>query len=93
MAAERIRWEVLFSGQVQGVGFRHTTRQVARSYPVEGFVKNLPDGRVQLVAEGDPRKVREFVRDVEQAMADYIGRKQVDEGEATGEFEGFGIRF
>ena len=91
--AERIRLEVRFSGQVQGVGFRYTTRQIAQSYAVTGFVKNLPDGRVQLVTEGEPPAVRDFVRAVEQTMSDYVQQKQVDEGAATDEFDGFGIRF
>ena len=46
------RREVYFSGRVQGVGFRYTVRMVASRFAVTGFVKNLPDGRVQLVAEG-----------------------------------------
>ena len=90
---KRIQLEVLFSGDVQGVGFRYTTRQVARKYPVEGYVKNLPDGRVQLVAEGNPPDVRDFVGDVERTMSDYVRQKQIDERPATGEFDGFGIRF
>ena len=41
-----------FSGHVQGVGFRYTTRSVASRFAVTGYVRNLPDGRVELVAEG-----------------------------------------
>lgn len=42
--------QVLYSGRVQGVGFRFTTRQIASGYEVTGWVKNLPDGRVELCA-------------------------------------------
>ncbi len=52
-----IRAHVYYSGQVQGVGFRFTCRQLASRHVVGGFVRNLPDGRVELVAEGDRRQV------------------------------------
>ena len=44
--------EVTYRGRVQGVGFRYTARTVAAGYAVQGFVRNLPDGGVQLVVEG-----------------------------------------
>ena len=48
-----IRCEMLFHGRVQGVGFRCTARSLARELNVTGWVRNLPDGSVQLLAEGD----------------------------------------
>ncbi len=51
MAIERRR--VYFAGHVQGVGFRMTTRRLAVTMPVAGFVRNLDDGRVELLIEGD----------------------------------------
>jgi acylphosphatase len=51
-ATQSIRREVFYSGRVQGVGFRWTVRHIAQSHAVTGFVKNLEDGRVQLVVEG-----------------------------------------
>ncbi len=55
MAIERHR--VCFAGHVQGVGFRLTTRRLAQSWPVAGFVRNLADGRVELLVEGDSAAV------------------------------------
>src|SRR5207302_300055 len=63
--AERmIALMVFFSGRVQGVGFRATAASLARDYPVTGWVKNLSDGRVQLLAEGPEEAVRAFLHDV-----------------------------
>ena len=46
-----------FSGHVQGVGFRYTVADVAEDFDVRGYVRNLPDGRVELVAEGDEAEI------------------------------------
>lgn len=75
-----------FTGRVQGVGFRYTTVNVARSYAVAGFVQNLPDGRVQLIAEGDQKELRAFLQAVQQAMGRNIADTQSDITEAIGEF-------
>ncbi|MFN0069445.1 MAG: acylphosphatase [Limisphaerales bacterium] len=60
MTSVRRRLEVLYSGRVQGVGFRHTARSVATGFEVTGTVRNLDDGRVQLLAEGDEEELRAF---------------------------------
>src|SRR5207249_8898651 len=54
----RKRAHVFYAGRVQGVGFRYTAREVACGYEVTGFVRNLPDGRVEMVAEGEEEEVR-----------------------------------
>jgi len=90
---DRIRWTVLFSGMVQGVGFRYTTERVARRFPVTGYVKNLPDGDVEVVAEGDREDVRQFVAAVEKAMAGYLRGRQITEGPATDAWGDFAVRF
>jgi acylphosphatase len=87
-----LRRSVVFSGHVQGVGFRYTARNVALQYDVQGYVRNLPDGRVELVAEGSPSELDAFVQDVKDKMGSFIGRADVHEAPATGEFEDFNIR-
>lgn len=88
-----VRRTVLFSGQVQGVGFRYTTRSVARDFPVTGYVRNTRDGRVELVIEGPPDEVDGFIRAVQAEMGGYIRDPQVETGPATGEFPDFRIRY
>ena len=53
---------VYYSGRVQGVGFRYTTRQIASGFEVTGWVKNLPDGRVEMQAmASDPEELNAFL--------------------------------
>jgi acylphosphatase len=82
---------VLYSGRVQGVGFRYTAQGVARGFAVAGHVRNLPDGRVELVAEGPADQVAAFLAGVAQRMADYIDASTVEDAEPTGR-RGFTIR-
>ena len=63
---------VLYTGRVQGVGFRYTTRRIAHRYPITGYVKNLPDGRVELLAEGAPADLDQFLADIAATMSDHI---------------------
>jgi len=87
------RHEVYYSGRVQGVGFRYTVRWVAKRFAVTGFVRNLPDGRVQLVAEGRPDELRRFLDAVDAEMGHYVVDHQEQAGAASGRFQGFEIRF
>ena len=82
---------VHYSGQVQGVGFRHTARQVARGFPVAGFVRNLRDGRVELVVEGPAADVDAYLADLGETMIDYIQSQDVEDVQAQG-FQDFVIR-
>jgi acylphosphatase len=89
----RQRVTVLYSGRVQGVGFRYTTRSIAGRYAVVGYVQNLPDGRVELVAEGQRREVAEFLAAVREHFQTHIRDENRDDGPpADGEFQRFEIR-
>ena len=61
-----------FKGQVQGVGFRYNTEVIAESFPVKGFVRNLPDGRVELQVEGEERTVQAFVQAIQDRFTGCI---------------------
>ena len=63
---------VFYSGRVQGVGFRYLSLQIAKEFDVSGFVRNLPDGRVQLEAEGDEEQVRAFTAEVADRLSVFI---------------------
>jgi acylphosphatase len=86
------RREIHFSGRVQGVGFRYTTRQIAERFRVCGFVKNLRDGRVELVVEGDAGELDGFLAAVEGELERYIEHRAVSVLSASGEFDGFEVR-
>ena len=81
-----------FDGRVQGVGFRYTTQNIAMRYNVHGYVRNLNDGRVELVLEGDGREMDQVVEVLRHKMNGYIRRVESHIIPATGEFESFAIR-
>lgn len=86
-----VAFEVLYAGTVQGVGFRAATASIARRYPVAGFVKNLPDGRVQLVVEGPANEVDALLKEVREYWRGNIEDEQVSEKTPTGRFHDFDI--
>jgi acylphosphatase len=89
----RDRRRVYYSGRVQGVGFRFTAQSLARGFEVAGFVRNLPDGRVELVAEGDSDVLDGFLASIQIEMDTYI-TNVTTESESPGEYPliGFSIR-
>ena len=87
------RWNIHFTGHVQGVGFRYNTQRLTHDLPVAGFVRNLADGRVEVVVEGSAEALDSFRAKIEDAMSGHIREIQIDRGLATGEFSSFDIRF
>ena len=88
----RHRMTVFYSGSVQGVGFRYTAKTVATGYELPGTVKNLPDGRVELVAEGSREELEAFRAAVRDAgLAGFIRDENVNWTGAQNEFRGFEI--
>jgi acylphosphatase len=81
-----------FDGRVQGVGFRYTTQNIAMQYDVHGYVRNLRDGRVELVMEGDEQEMEHVLDSLRQRMNGYIRQVVTQAAPATGEFESFSIR-
>lgn len=89
---KRFRMTTWYSGRVQGVGFRFTACEVATGYEVVGRVRNLADGRVELVAEGSREELDAFREAIkESGLRGFIRDEQVQWSEATGEFRGFEI--
>jgi acylphosphatase len=83
---------VLYSGHVQGVGFRYTAKTVATGFDVTGTVRNLSDGRVELIAEGRRAELDDFRAALRDAgLAGFIRDEKVDWADAKNEFRGFEI--
>lgn len=88
----RKRMQVYYSGNVQGVGFRYSVKSVSAGYDVVGVVRNLPDGRVELVVEGEKGELDAFRQGIREAgLEHFIRDEDVRWGEATHEFRGFEI--
>jgi acylphosphatase len=84
--------EVLYTGRVQGVGFRWRTLRIAQRHAVGGWVRNLPDGRVKLVAEGAAGEVDAFLADVRSKMGALVADEARTEREISGSYAGFDVR-
>ena len=82
---------IYYSGRVQGVGFRATVAEIARGYPVVGWVRNLPDGRVQVLVEGSDAAVEEFLATIRQRWAGHIRGEHIEQREPTEQHTGFTI--
>lgn len=88
----RQRMQIFYSGRVQGVGFRYAAKSVATGFEVTGTVRNLDDGRVELMAEGTQAELQEFQRAIQDSQVSRFIRKEVVFwSEAKNEFRGFEI--
>jgi len=86
----RRRLTVLYSGRVQGIGFRYTAKTVAAGFDLTGIIRNLPDGRVELIAEGHRDELEAFRAAILAAgLAGFIRDEQVSWTAAENKFRGF----
>jgi acylphosphatase len=84
--------QIFYSGCVQGVGFRYTAKTVATGLEVTGIVRNLPDGRVELITEGAREELESFRGAIRDAgLAGFIRDESVTWSDAKNEFHGFEI--
>jgi acylphosphatase len=90
----RKRATVYYAGRVQGVGFRYTVREIACGYELAGYIRNLHDGRVELVAEGMEEEIQAFLEAVRASqLGSHIRNEDANWEQAAGEFRGFDIRY
>ncbi len=88
----RKRLHVFYSGHVQGVGFRYTVKSVAAGFDVCGTVRNLPDGRVELVVEGETPELKAFQQAIrDEGLGGLIRDEQAEWSLAQGGLRGFEI--
>jgi acylphosphatase len=84
--------QIIYCGRVQGVGFRYTVKSAATGYEVTGTVKNLPDGTVELLAEGSKDELEAFRQGIRDAgLEHFIEKETIRWSDPTHEFRGFEI--
>ena len=87
------RIHLLYSGKVQGVGFRFTFENIAKGLGIKGYVSNLAEGTVEAICEGPKDSLDSVVDKVAASMGGYIRSCKIITQEATGEFSDFRILF
>lgn len=88
-----VQYQVRVYGRVQGVGFRYAARNQARSLQLKGWVKNQPDGSVNLVIKGEPDACLQFMDWCRRGTGySWVEKVEMDKME-PGEFNGFSVRY
>jgi acylphosphatase len=83
---------VFYEGRVQGVGFRYTVHQIATGFDVTGWIRNLPDGRVELLAAGEADELADFLQAIrDSGLASFIRREEGNDVPAPAKLRGFEI--
>jgi acylphosphatase len=93
MIMEQTAKHVIFTGHVQGVGFRYAARGTARQYRVSGYVRNLPDGTVEMLVQGAPADIDNYLHDVQQEFAGHIHETQIEPAPVNPRHKSFEIAF
>jgi acylphosphatase len=86
-----VQAHIFFTGMVQGVGFRYTTHQMATALKLKGWVKNLPDGRVEVLAEGEKSAIEDLCKNLEGHFGSYIRQKTINYYEHQNQFKDFQV--
>lgn len=87
------RERIVFTGRVQGVGFRYTTNSIARRYPIGGFVRNQPDGTVEVIVQGETAAINAFLADIAHHFRGNISHTDRTPLAACDQFAEFEVRF
>jgi acylphosphatase len=82
---------IIFAGRVQGVGFRFTASRVAARYALTGFVRNLPDGTVEMVLQGQEADVNGCIAGIKEAFGGYISTTTLEQHAHARRYESFQI--
>jgi acylphosphatase len=89
---DKVRVHVFVSGRVQGVFFRENTKNKAKAFGIRGFVRNLPDGRVEAVLEGEKEKIQELLERIKKGpLFSRVDGVEVKSEEYKGEFNDFEV--
>lgn len=90
---EQTAKHVIFSGRVQGVGFRYTTRRVADRYNLTGWVKNLPNGTVEAFFQGTEAAIQACLDELNDCFSGYIRNTKITPQPPNPKYTGFEITF
>jgi acylphosphatase len=89
---ERQRLQILYSGRVQGVGFRYTVSSLVPGFDVTGTVRNLADGTVELIVEGAREELKSFQNAIrDSGLGRLITHEEVNWSEPKNDLRGFRI--
>lgn len=84
---------IIFTGHVQGVGFRFTAHRIANRHHLTGFVRNLPDGTVEMLAQGTTEGIEDCIGDIKEALAGYVRHTLIDDVPPDPKYTDFRITF
>ncbi len=84
---------IIFSGRVQGVGFRFTAQRIVERYGLTGFVRNLPNGTVEMFVQGDANDLARCLRDIGEAFAGYVRDAKIEDALPDARYDEFSIAF
>lgn len=90
---EQVAQHVIFSGRVQGVGFRYTTRRIADRYDLSGWVKNLPNGTVEAFFQGNETNIRNCINELNDCFSGYLRNTKITPQPCNPQYTGFQITF
>jgi acylphosphatase len=93
LSMDVIAKHIVFSGRVQGVGFRFTALNVANRYELRGYVRNLPEGDVEMVVHGPAEMIDNCVRDLQDSFVGTISHIDIEEATPDPKFTDFRITF
>lgn len=90
---ETVAKHIIFTGTVQGVGFRFTALNIANRYGLVGLVRNLPDGTVEMIAQGTATNINDCICDITKSFSGYIRDTKITEVPLNSEYSEFKITF
>jgi acylphosphatase len=84
---------IIFTGHVQGVGFRFTAYNIAHRHQLTGFVRNLSDGTVEMLAQGQPEDINDCIQDIKESFVGYMREAKIEETPPDPQYTDFKITF
>ena len=84
---------IIFSGKVQGVGFRFTAHRMAGRHQLTGYVRNVRDGTVEMLAQGSAEDIDNCIRDIQDCLAGYVRDVEIEEVPPNPAYKDFRITF